>query len=81
MPIIDERDIDVLIEKNRQANRAVRRKTGKFSIPVLKTVEKTSVRMIIMASGLSKDQKKPRTEFRYLSLNSLTVRLLTSSVY
>jgi len=81
LPIIEESDIDVLIEKNRQARRAVSRKTGKFSIPALSRVEKTSVRMIIMARGLRRDQMKPRTEFRYLSLNSLIVRFLTSSPY
>jgi len=81
LPIIDESDMDVLIEKNLQANRAVSRKTGKFSIPALSRVEKTSVRMIIIASGLRRDQMKPKTEFRYLSLNSLIVRFLTSSLY
>ena len=73
--------MDVLTAKNRQARRAGSRKTGKFSIPALSRVEKTSVRMIIIASGLRRDQMKPKTEFRYLSLNSLIVRFLTSSLY
>ncbi len=72
--------MDVLMEKNLQHNRAGSRKTGKLLIPDLRSVEKTSDRMINMQSGLSKDHKKPKKEFRYLSLNSFTVRFLTSSL-
>lgn len=71
--------MDVLIEKNRQAKRAVSRKTGNFSMSDLSKVEKTSVKITIMANGLRRDQIKPRTEFLYLSLNSLIVKFLTSS--
>ena len=44
-------------------------------------IEKTNFRIIIMANGLRSDQTKPKMEFRYLSLNSLIVRFLTSSPY
>jgi len=81
LPIIDESDMDVLVEKNRQARRAGSRNTGKFLIPALRRVEKTRVKMTIIANGLRRDQKNPNTEFRYLSLNSLIVRFFTSSVY
>ncbi len=81
MPIIDKRDIDVAIEKNLHVNRAGRMNTGKLCIPDLRSVEKTSVSIIIIASGFRRDQRNPRTEFRYLSLNSLIVRFKTSSEY
>lgn len=69
------------MEKKRQTNSAGRRKIWKFSIPALRSVENTSVSMTIIASGFSSDQTNPSKEFRYLSLNSLIVRFLTSSVY
>lgn len=78
---MDQRDIDVLIEKNLQARRAVSRNIWKFSIPDLSRIEKTKVSIVIIASGLSKDQKKPKIELRYLSLNSFIVKFLTSSLY
>jgi hypothetical protein len=81
LPTIDQRDIDVPTEKNLQAKRDGRRKTGKLSIPDFRSVENTRVKMIIIASGFRRDQKNPNAELRYLSLNSLTVRFLTSSAY
>ena len=76
---MDVSDIDVLIEKNLQVRSAGRRNIGKFSVPNFKRVEKTTVSMNIIANGLSKDHKKPKTEFLYLNLNSLIVRFFTSS--
>ena len=69
------------MEKNLQLRMGGSRKRGKFSIVDLISVEKTRVRISIIASGLRSDQKKPRNEFRYLSLNSLSVRFFTSSLY
>jgi len=80
LPIIDHEDMGDPIEK-RQAKSAGSKKTGKFSIPALSKVEKTSVSIVIIARGLSKDHRKSRTEFLYRSLNSLTVRFLTSFLY
>jgi hypothetical protein len=62
LPSIDQRDIDVLMEKNLQARRAVSRNIWKFSIPDLSRVEKTMVSIVIIANGLSKDQKNPKIE-------------------
>jgi hypothetical protein len=78
---MDAKDIEVPMEKNLHARSAGNRKTEKLSIPALNRVEKTSVSITSMASGLNRDHRKPRTEFRYLSLNSLTVRFRTSSAY
>lgn len=79
--MIENNDIEVLMEKNLHASRAGSKKIGKFSLPNFRRVENTKVRIIIMAKGFSKDQKNPRIEFRYLNLNSLTVKFLTSWPY
>lgn len=78
-PTIDHIPDEVPIEKKRQGNSPNKRKAGKFSIPLFKRTENTSVRIIIIAKGLNKAHKKPRTEFRYLILKSLLTRFLTSS--
>jgi hypothetical protein len=80
-PSIEPRDIVVPIEKNLQTRRAVRRKTGKFWTPERTRVENTKVSISIIARGLSNDQKNPKTELRYLSLNSLIAKFLMSSPY
>jgi hypothetical protein len=76
---MDHKAMEVEMEKNLHVKRAVRRKTGNFSIPALSRVENTTVKMTIMAKGFKRDHRKPRAEFLYRSLNSLTVRFLTSS--
>ena len=73
--------MDVLTEKNLQARRAGSRNTEKALISDFSSVVKTRVNITIITSGLRSDQKKPKIEFRYLSLNSLTVRFFISSLY
>ena len=81
LPIIDHSDIAVLTVKNRQTKRTGRMKSGYSAIPDLSRMELTSHKMIIIASGFRSDQKNPKMELRYLSLNSLLVKILTSPLY
>jgi hypothetical protein len=60
---MDCKDMDVLMEKKRQVSNAVSRKTGNRSIPDLRRIENTTVKMTVMAKGLRSDQKKPKIEF------------------
>ena len=78
---MDHDDMADPVAKKRQARRGGSKNDGKFSMPDGRRVEKTRVRINIMASGLSRDHRKPRMEPLYLSLNSLIVRFHTSSRY
>src|SRR3972149_6484872 len=70
--------------KKFQGKKPARKKIGKLSMAgsrIGKATVKTNVKTSIIRMGLSNDQKKPKTEFLYLTLSSFLAKLKSSSLY
>lgn len=71
LPTTDQRELLVPMEKNLHGRSPSNRNRGYCFEGALKKMENTSVRTIIISKGLSRDQTKPKAEWRYLSFRSL----------